>query len=151
MVRRPWLTEEALTWSVVRRLSPQPAAIQAGAVKPPRPRVSLPRCLGPRRSNRAHDRPLPSPGLALGGDSKSWCLGVFQMPFTEPHQRPDSFPPPVICLCHRKMPTESYFAFPPSIFCFLKKEKKSWLRNSGTWVRASKKQICSKLFCPQVP
>lgn len=55
------------------------------------------------------------------------------MPFTEPHQRPDSFPPPVICLCHRKMPTESYFAFPPSILCFLKKKKKlaSKLRDLG--------------------
>lgn len=119
---RSSLTEEALAWSVVRRLAPparsqfSPGLLNRPDLGSPRP---PPRCLGPGQSERAHDRPLPSTGLALGGDSKSRCLGVFQMPFTEPHQRPNSFPPPFICLCHRKMPTESYFAFPPSILCFL--------------------------------
>lgn len=96
-----------------------PAAVQSAAAKPPLTSHFPAWCLGRGPGNHAQDPPAPSRWLALGGDSHAPCLRVFQMPFTELHQRPDSFPPHVICLCHQKMPTESYFAFPPSILCFL--------------------------------
>lgn len=138
---------------MVGRLAPRPAAVQCAAARPPlTSHVPARSRLGRGPGDHAQDPPAPR--RRLGGDSDAPCLRVFQMPFTELHQRPDSFPPHVICLCHQKMPTESYFAFPPSILCFFKRrrKKKSWRRDALTWVkvsrelRISKKQIFSKLL-----
>lgn len=100
---------------------------------------------GSGMGNRADERPLPSTRLALGGDSNASRLGIFQMPFTEPHQRPDSFPLPSFVSATEKCLPRAILHF-LLLFCvFFKRKKKvgfSTLRlGSANRLRVSKKQI----------
>lgn len=77
------------------------------------------------------------------------------MPFTEPHQRPDSFPLPSFVSATEKCLPRAILHF-LLLFCvFFKRKKKvgfSTLRlGSANRLRVSKKQIFWKLFCPRCP
>lgn len=102
-------------------------ALSAAISEPFRPEVAQrplsldfpPQDLGRGPGNRAHDWPVHSKVVAAARWGQQRLVSqFFKCPLQSLINDPIHCPPHVICLCHQKMPSESYFAFPP-ISCFL--------------------------------